>query len=166
MLEGEGQLPIRVPAWRNWQEKMQSEMSIKDITNSWKKKEAITAFRQNEHHVCWWYYVMNCKNHQCLIFNSHLYYPRCVIHESSDNVLNLGLSLPAGGQSSQFCWCSHVSLSQLGTRQWNWGEKGRWMPTITTAACKGLWASPITFMYSIFWHHFLVVKFKLICHGN
>ena len=28
------------------------------------------------------------------------YYPRCVTHESSDRILNLGLSLPVGGQEN------------------------------------------------------------------
>ena len=58
-----------------------------------------------------------------LLFNSSLYYCRYVISKGRDNVLDLGLCLPAGGQHHWVCKYGHVSSSQLGTRSWKWGEK-------------------------------------------
>ena len=74
-----------------------------------------------------------------VVFNSGPFYPRHVIHKSSNNMLNLSLSLPAGGQGSQFRWCGHVSSSELETGWWNSVGKGRQMPTIT--ACLPVKAS-------------------------
>ena len=46
------------------------------------------------------------------------------------------------------------------------GGKGEQMFAITMTACRGLQASAIMFMYTIFWHYFMIVKFKLTHHGD
>ena len=67
--------------------------------------------------------TLNAINSQChqllmpLTFNSSLYYPSYVISGGRDNVLDLGLGLPASGQHCWLCQCSHVSSSQFETGQ-------------------------------------------------
>ena len=76
---------------------------------------------------------------------------RYVIHKNRDNVLNLGLSLPAGGQciSSANVVMFHHHSWEVGGETWG-GEKGGQMPAITPLL-SSLQASLIMFICTILW---------------
>ena len=94
---------------------------------------------------------------------SSLYYSRYVISRDRDKALDLGLSLPAGSQHCQFCWCGCVSSSWLETGWWYWGkEAGGCLPSPHySTLCVGLQASARMFMCTV-----VPVGFHLTHHGS